>query len=105
MIGSEKQIKWANEIKDRFINEVLSIDKTEYSKRVNEIEDYESFIEDYSFETFRKMIELISKVERAEIWINNLKDEKNFIDRFINDSSLYSDDEDWADFLNEWRIK
>ena len=101
MIGSEKQIKWAEEIKENFIKNIANLSESE----VKEISDYP---EDVDYGVFKKMVEMALSQEKASVWIKNYAytdmDKKETADTFI----LFAedtDDEDWESFKKCWDVK
>lgn len=103
MIGSEKQIKWANEIKEKFLGAVNGIDEKKYfeiAKETNPID-----LDDFSYEIFLKMVETISNNKSAKTWIDEYKYVKfndDFVLKFIEESELCNDEEGWDAYLGIW---
>ena len=105
LTGSEKQIKWATEIRSKFI-EVSNIDETTYWKYVDDIDPV--FRDDFNFENYQKMISAISGVENASIWIQNfsyVEMDNDFVKSLVDDSELCVDDEGWDDVMHNFKIE
>ena len=106
MNGSEKQIKWATEIKAGFEAAIKDIDEKKFWELVEKDDPVD--IEDFSFGLFQKVVAHIMSCEEARDWIDNFKyvnfDEK-FLSMFCGEVELYSDDEDWITLEQMWFVK
>lgn len=105
LTGSEKQIKWATEIRSKFI-EVSNIDETTYWKYIDDIDPM--FRDDFNFENYQKMISAIAGVENASIWIQNFKYvemDNDFVKSLVSDSEFCIDEEGWDNVMHTFKIE
>lgn len=98
LIGSEKQIKWAEDIRADFIEKIGNATKEDCKIELEESGDPEDL--DYAF--FTKIIKTILNQEKAKWWIENMENIELYD---INILAEAPDEEDWQDFLNAYKIK
>ena len=101
LTGSEKQIKWADEIRKNFIEKIAKLSE----QQVKEISDYP---EDIDYNVFKKMVNLALSQNLASVWIQLYGyvefDNPNVADDFIMFAEN-TDDEDWENFYKVWDLK
>ncbi len=98
MNGSEKQIKWAIELKQWFNENIAPMTE----KEVQSISEYP---EDVNYPFFRKMVNEILKCQNASMWIENFQyPGAEHIDELVM-LCEDPDQEDWEDFKRIYRLK
>ena len=96
LTGSEKQIKWAEDIRKNFVKKIGGTTK-------EECESATDYPEDFDHEVFQNLIEIILKQESASWWIEQIGDKMSLDD--ITMIAEDHDEEDMEDFLNAYKIK
>jgi len=99
--GSEKQRKWADEIRNNFIEKIAGLSEAQ----VREISEYG---EDVDYDIFKKMGELALSQDDASVWIT-LYGYSDFSAADVADDFIMfaenTDEEDWDVFYKTWDLK
>ena len=98
LTGSVKQIKWANDIREKFIKEIASATEEDCREELEESGEPEKL--DYIF--FQKMVKKILAQTSAKWWIGNMR----YIELY--DINLLAEDPDedrWEEFLDIFSIR